>query len=59
MKPNGIIAGHDYILENWNGMVRYGVKEAVYEFCVKYNWEIIYITMENKEHPRFDIKALL
>lgn len=58
MKPNGIIAGHDYILGNWNGMVRYGVKEAVYEFCIKYNWEIIYLTMENKEHPSFAIKKI-
>jgi hypothetical protein len=58
VKSNGIIAGHDFILGNWNDMVRYGVKEAVYEFCVKYDWEIIYLTMENREHPSFAIRRI-
>ncbi len=58
MKKNGIIAGHDYIVGNWVDQVRYGVKEAVYEFCSKYHWEIIYLTMENKDHPSFAIRDL-
>ena len=58
VRENGIIAGHDYITGNWDGMVRYGVIEAVYEFCVKYNWEIIYLTMENKDHPSFAIRKI-
>lgn len=58
MKDNGIIAGHDYIIGNWDGMVRYGVIEAVYEFCVKYNWEMLYITMENQDHPSFAIRKI-
>ena len=41
VKPGGIIAGHDYVTGNWNRRVRYGVIEAVHEFCVKYNWEEI------------------
>lgn len=56
---NGIISGHDFIQGNWNGMVRYGVIEAVYEFCLKNDWEIIYLTMENKDHPSFAIKKML
>lgn len=58
IKPNGIIAGHDYILGNWDGIVRYGVIEAVYEFCVKYNWEIIYITAELQPNPSFAIRKI-
>lgn len=58
MKPGGIIAGHDYIIGNWNGMVRYGVIEAVAEFCVKYNWELIHITMENGGYPSFAIREI-
>ncbi|MEP2771242.1 MAG: class I SAM-dependent methyltransferase [Fulvivirga sp.] len=58
VKPNGIIAGHDYIVGNWNKMVRYGVIEAVYEFCVKENWELLYITAENKENPSFAIRKI-
>ena len=56
MKKGGIITGHDYIVGNWVGMVRFGVIEAVYEFCLKYDWEILYITMENEENPSFAIR---
>ena len=56
IKKGGIIAGHDYILGNWNGLVRYGVIEAVHEFCVKYNWEIIYLTCELNNMPSFAIR---
>ena len=58
IKKGGIIAGHDYILGNWNGLVRYGVIEAVYEFCVKYNWEIIYLTCELNNMPSFAIREI-
>ncbi|MEO6036845.1 MAG: class I SAM-dependent methyltransferase [Saprospiraceae bacterium] len=59
IKPNGIIAGHDFIVGNWNGSVKYGVIEAVYEFCVRHDWEIIYLTMEQNEYPSFAIRRLL
>lgn len=58
IKPNGIISGHDFIVGNWNGMVRYGVMEAVYEFCVCYNWELMYLTMELGENPSFAIRRM-
>lgn len=58
IKSNGFIAGHDYERGNWNGMVRYGVIEAVYEFCVKYNWEIIFLTTELKESLSFAIRRI-
>lgn len=58
MKKGGIIAGHDYIVGNWNGVVRYGVIEAVHEFCVKHKWEILYITTELGNHPSFAIREI-
>ena len=58
IKSNGFIAGHDYVMGHWNGMVRYGVIEAVYEFCVKYNWEIIFLTTELNESLSFAIKRI-
>ena len=58
MKNNGIIAGHDYIQGNWEGGIKYGVIDAVQEFCIKWNWEIIYLTMENKIHPSFAIRKI-
>jgi hypothetical protein len=59
VKENGIIAGHDFIMGNWTEMTKYGVIEAVYEFCLKYNWEILYLTVENKHNPSFAIRRIL
>jgi hypothetical protein len=58
MKKGGIIAGHDYINGIWTTMTRYGVIEAVSEFCVKNEWELIFITMDYTEPPSFAIKKL-
>ncbi len=58
IKEGGIIAGHDFIVGYWDGMVRYGVIEAVYEFCSKHNWEILYLTMEINTHPSFAIRKI-
>jgi hypothetical protein len=58
IKSGGIIAGHDYIIGNWDGVVRYGVIEAVHEFCVKYDWEIIYLTAELNNNPSFAIRKI-
>ena len=46
VKKGGIIAGHDFVLGNWNSSIKYGVIEAVYEFCGMNNWEFIALTME-------------
>ena len=58
MKKGGIIAGHDFVMGNWKGLTRYGVIEAVYEFCNKRNWEIIYITMDLEEFQSFAIRKI-
>lgn len=58
VKPKGMICGHDYIIGNWMGNVRYGVIEAVHELCVKDNWELIYTTINKNEMPSFAIKKI-
>ncbi|MBC6426546.1 MAG: class I SAM-dependent methyltransferase [Ekhidna sp.] len=61
IKAGGIIAGHDFSTGNWLKLNRYGVIEAVYEFCTKYKWEIIYLTAElsnDGEMPSFAIKRI-
>jgi hypothetical protein len=58
IKPGGIIAGHDYVQGNWGKLLRYGVMEAVHEFCVNENWEIIYLTMEMSDNPSFAIRKI-
>lgn len=58
VKPGGIIAGHDYVTGNWDGGVRYGVVEAVHEFCVQHGWELILLTHETDRHLSFAIRAM-
>jgi hypothetical protein len=58
MKPNGIIAGHDYSIGNWIKAYRYGVIEAVHEFCVDYEWELLYLTAEPLEGQSFAIRKI-
>ncbi|MEM6356458.1 MAG: class I SAM-dependent methyltransferase [Pseudomonadota bacterium] len=46
IKTGGMIAGHDYVGGNWRTAYPYGVMNAVFEFCVQEDWEIVYLTME-------------
>ncbi|MEQ8714146.1 MAG: class I SAM-dependent methyltransferase [Cyclobacteriaceae bacterium] len=58
LKPGGVIAGHDYVVGNWYGMFKYGVVEAVNEFCVKNDWEIIYLSTELSIGASFAISSI-
>jgi len=58
VKPNGIIAGHDYVTGYWPKKIRFGVIEAVNEFCTKNNWEMIYLTNEPHRHLSFALKRI-
>ncbi|MES2810784.1 MAG: class I SAM-dependent methyltransferase [Bacteroidota bacterium] len=58
VKPGGIIAGHDYISYDFIGHTRYGVIEAVNEFCVNEQWEIIYLTAETNQYRSFAIRKI-
>ncbi len=58
MAPGGILAGHDYVVGNWQSRLRYGVIEAVHEFCVRHHWRILYISAEHPGHPSFALEAI-
>ncbi len=58
VKSNGAIAGHDYVTGYWNGGARYGVVEAVHEFCVKNEWELFLLTHETDRHLSFAIRRI-
>jgi hypothetical protein len=59
VKQNGLISGHDFNSGNWADLCKYGVIEAVNEFCNKYNWELIFLTLDSYEKQTFVIKRLL
>ena len=58
IKPGGFIAGHDYSQGNWGKILRYGVMEAVHEFCIQEDWELIYLTIEMSNNPSFAIRKI-
>lgn len=58
IKHDGIITGHDYTQGHWEELCRYGVVEAVHEFCVKHEWELVYLTVEPAEVQSFAIKRI-
>jgi hypothetical protein len=58
IKSGGIIAGHDYLMGNWEKSFKYGVIEAVHEFCATHDYEFIYLTMDLSENQSFAIKKI-
>lgn len=58
VKKDGIIAGHDYSMGNWVKGYRYGVIEAVHNFCVEYDWELLYLTVDPVEIQSFAIRRI-
>ncbi|MCB0764590.1 MAG: class I SAM-dependent methyltransferase [Flavobacteriales bacterium] len=58
VRTGGIIAGHDYSTANYDGGVRYGVVEAVHEFCVQHDWEMILLTHETDRFLSFAIREI-
>lgn len=58
IKRNGYICGHDYVMGNWVNGYKYGVVEAVAEFCVQRNWKISYLTADFTENNSFCITRI-
>jgi hypothetical protein len=56
VKPDGLIAGHDYVIGNWRTHYRYGVVEAVNKFCIQNNWEFMLVTWECHRHISYVLK---
>lgn len=58
IKNGGLIAGHDYCMGNWIKGFKYGVIEAVHEFCLEENWEFVFVTLDFTENQSFAIKKI-
>lgn len=57
MKPGGIIAGHDYV--KWSTPTgRFGVVEAVNEFCLDFSWEMVGLTLQPNMHLSFALRRM-
>lgn len=58
IKKNGIIAGHDFCKGNWITQYKYGVIDAVHEFCVKEGYRILYLTSSNEYYKSYAIQKI-
>lgn len=57
-RAGGRICGHDFTSGNVITPVPYGVIEACHEFCVNYDWEYEYLTLEHHGHFSFCLKKI-
>lgn len=58
MRQDGFICGHDYTRWSSKGIHRWGVVEAVNEFCLKHNWEIRFLTHEAHRHISYALTRI-
>lgn len=56
VKPDGIIAGHDYCSGNIANGTKYGVIEAVNKFMLEYNWRMKYFAFDPLGHFSYAIE---
>lgn len=59
VKGTGYICGHDYTIGNWKYRIKYGVIEAVNEFCISRNYRVKYITIEPLGHNSFALEKIM
>lgn len=58
VKKDGFICGHDYTKYNSYSRMDYGVYDAVNRFCVEYDYEMCYLTMERDGLHSFALKKI-
>lgn len=58
VKAGGIIAGTNYAIGDWLSAERFGVIEAVNEFCKVQGWEMVTLTNERDRRLNYALKEI-
>lgn len=56
VKPGGWLCGHDYTVGSWIEGVRFGVVDAVNQFCNDHGWDLVYLTNERHRYISYALQ---